>query len=269
MKILYWNTHNEDNIEVITDLVLSVNADHIVFSEVKSNQKEISDELKKHQYSLLESYNQNTIHLTRYAIELYELVLIDNHINAVEYNTVIGPRIIIAGVHLPSKLYKDTMNQYDLSTEYIRKINEFELKYNNHNTIIIGDFNFAPYENAMIGHKAFHATMCKKMANTGSRIVDDVSKNFFYNPMWRIYGKYIDKLGTYYYRSSSSFEYYWYLFDQVIIRPSLIPYFIESSLEIVDKTSKFKLVKENDSTSFLYSDHLPILCEFDFLRREV
>lgn len=269
MKILYWNTHDSDNIEVIIDLVLSVKADHIVFSEVKSNQKEISDELKKYQYSLLESYNQNTIHLTRYAEELYRLILLDKHINAVECNTVLGPKIIIAGVHLPSKLYKDEINQYDLSIEYVRKINEFEKKFNNQNTIIIGDFNCAPFEYAMVGHKAFHATMCKKMANKGSRVVDEVSKRFFYNPMWRIYGKYLNKLGTYYYRSSSSFEYYWYLFDQVIMRPSLIPYFIESSLEIIDKTDNFNLVNENDSTIFLHSDHLPILCEFDFLRRKI
>ena len=266
MKFMYWNLNDRIDLNVISDLLVSHETDYAVFSECRAIDTVAEQALSAIGYNRITTYsNLNTAHFTKYDTSLCELVHENRHIVAVEVNSVVGPKVLVVGVHLPSNLRRNPKDLYDMAIEYSRTVIELEKKLVNQNTIVVGDFNFSPFEDPMVGHKAFHATMNKKKARTITRIVDDAERPFFYNPMWKLYGKYQDRLGSYYYEGSSSFEYYWHTFDQVIIRPSLIESFKEGELDILDRTDNYVLADPNDQTKIHYSDHLPIKFEMSFI----
>lgn len=64
--------------------------------------------------------------------------------------------------------------------------------------------------------------------------------------------------GTMYYNPSKYFNYYWNMFDQVLIRPELIDAFDCDLLEIIIKTKNHKFINNNNIVNTKYSDHLPI-----------
>ncbi len=84
---------------------------------------------------------------------------------------------------------------------------------------------------------------------------------FFYNPMW---GKMGDNSqgppGTYYYNDSSYANLFWHTFDQVIMRPDLLEYFSDESLQVLDSIKGVSLVSPDGiPDTSIGSDHLPIL----------
>ncbi len=89
---------------------------------------------------------------------------------------------------------------------------------------------------------------------------------FFYNPMWRHYGDYTDQPpGTYYYTKSDHVCYFWNIFDQVLLRPSLLDYWEDERLRILtdDGVNKFLSKSAGLPGGRERSDHLPILFKID------
>ena len=64
--------------------------------------------------------------------------------------------------------------------------------------------------------------------------------------------------GTIYYNPYETVQYYWNIFDQVLIRPSVIPYFVDRYLDIVTCSKTKSLLTSNHTMRSVYSDHLPI-----------
>ncbi len=83
----------------------------------------------------------------------------------------------------------------------------------------------------------------------------------FYNPMWGLFGDNTPgPAGSYYYRSSTQRVFFWNIFDQVLVRPELVPSFNVGSLAILSSDGSKSLLTNDDlpdTTSA--SDHLPIL----------
>ena len=66
--------------------------------------------------------------------------------------------------------------------------------------------------------------------------------------------------GTIYHNPSNSIQYFWNMFDQVLIRPDIIPYFDNDSLKIVTSGKSYNLLNANGRIdSERISDHLPIM----------
>ena len=66
--------------------------------------------------------------------------------------------------------------------------------------------------------------------------------------------------GTYYEHRTEHVSYFWNMFDQVLLRPELLPYFQNENLNILTHDGEMSLVSDSglpDDT--LASDHLPIL----------
>lgn len=84
---------------------------------------------------------------------------------------------------------------------------------------------------------------------------------FFYNPMWNHFGDANESPpGTYYYAGSRHKEFFWQMFDQVLLRPDLIELFELGALKILDKDGTSSLLTEHGlPNNNVISDHLPIL----------
>ena len=117
-----------------------------------------------------------------------------------------------------------------------------------------------PFEPGVVGSEGLHAVMTARIACTDGRIVDGEYRRFFYNPMWRFFGERSEgPPGTHYFSASGKpIAYYWNIFDQVMVRPSLA-----KSLEDVKILHNVRGVSLLDVDGVpdpkIGSDHLPLL----------
>jgi len=176
----------------------------------------------------------------------------------------VGREVLLVAAHLPSKLHTDKETQY-LRVRGVRsEIDRAEKKAGHKNTIIIGDLNMNPFEEAIVAADGFHAVMDKSVAMKRARMVQGLEYDFFYNPMWsRLGDNSQGPSGTYYYNAAGALiNYFWNTFDQVLIRPELIEFFDHSSLKVLTEIDGQSLIKKQSIDSD-FSDHLPLIVTID------
>ncbi len=180
----------------------------------------------------------------------------------------------LGGVHLHSKFGKSTTQQDNQNADLPKLIMEYELRQGHEQTILLGDFNYNPFDKGMNDPAFLNAI--------GSRSVIRNFKNmkggrhqrhtfpFFYNPMWNLLGDHDYQRnqevvpGTYYWNAKDAEHYYWNMLDGVLLRPAIMDAIDIPSLEIITQTRSHSLVRKNighADQSFLiagYSDHLPL-----------
>jgi hypothetical protein len=169
------------------------------------------------------------------------------------------PGVLLAVVHFQAKGPWDRDDQTLQSTELAADIARAEDQAGHQRTVLVGDFNMNPFDPGVIGAQALHAMMTCGLADRGDREIDGKRYRFFYNPMWGHFG---DRTpgppGTYYHRSSKPGNYFWNMYDQVLLRPELTG--LLDDLRVLDTDGEESLLtrsglpKESDG-----SDHLPIL----------
>jgi hypothetical protein len=167
--------------------------------------------------------------------------------------------ILMITVHLPSRIHR-TDNEIGIQASLVkREIEVLESQHNTENTIVVGDFNLNPFSDGMVSIDGFHSVMCLNTALKIKRKVDREEYRYFFNPMWAIQGNHKNTvLGTYYHHKNP-ISYVWNLFDQVILRPSLVNKFDITQLEVVTTAGGISLLTEKGlPNSKKYSDHLPI-----------
>jgi len=169
--------------------------------------------------------------------------------------------VLLAAVHMVDKRsVKEESQQYELA-DLSRLIRDVEAQERLNRTVLVGDFNVNPFEPGMIAAQGLHAVMSRQTALENERTVQAKSFPFFYNPMWSLFGDHPSgPPGTYHYRSSESVCYFWNMFDQVLLRPSLLGMFRNEDLRILTDVGQTSLLSPRSGTPRKsVSDHLPIL----------
>jgi hypothetical protein len=169
------------------------------------------------------------------------------------------PGVLLAGIHLPSKMDWSDADQALWATELVREIRREEGQVWHDLTILVGDFNMNPFDLGVSAAQAFHGMMALALVRNLERKIKGRDYRFFYNPMWGLFG---DRTpgppGTFYLRASKPGSYFWNMYDQIMLRPGLADKL--KDLRIIDHDgvdsllTKFKLPKKS-----VGSDHLPIL----------
>lgn len=176
----------------------------------------------------------------------------------------IGREIIVAAAHLSSKLHANADDQH-LGAGLMRgMISRAEKVAGHQNTIVIGDLNMNPFEKGMVAANGFHAMMDKRVVARGGRVVQGAEYDFFYNPMWsRLGDESGGPPGTYYLNNGGALvNHYWETFDQILLRPALLPSYKSSGLKVLDRIADKPLLKEG-VIDHRFSDHLPLVIELD------
>jgi len=173
--------------------------------------------------------------------------------------------ILLAALHLPSKLHTSENSQILACSQWADTIARAENQAGHTRTVIVGDLNMNPFEAGVVGAGGFHATMARAEALRGQRTVSGQQYPFFYNPMWGCFGERGETpAGTYFYDSSEHLSYYWNMFDQVLLRPSLVDQLSTDGVEIVTRAGTVSLLSPNGRPDkSVGSDHLPILFGLD------
>lgn len=168
-----------------------------------------------------------------------------------------GLSILVAAVHLPSKLRADDNDQYLAARQLRRSIELAEKKVGHDRTIVIGDMNMNPFERGMSAADGLHGVMDKQVAQKLSRVVGGEQFKFFYNPMWsRLGDESSGPAGTYYRGADGVESPFWHTFDQALLRPCLISAYANGSLNVITQIGSTPLLTALKLTP---SDHLPIV----------
>ena len=140
-------------------------------------------------------------------------------------------------------------------------IDSAEKRIGHFRTVLMGDLNMNPFEKGIVGTMGLNATMARSHALKELRTVQKQKYRFFYNPMWRHFGD--DRNtppGTYHYDNHQHVTYFWNMFDQVLVRPSLVGNIETDGIQIINSVGSVSLLTpEGTPDVSVGSDHLPLL----------
>lgn len=168
--------------------------------------------------------------------------------------------ILLAVMHFQSQGTDWDSDDQALQITAVRQnIVQTEETVGSQRTVLVGDLNMNPFHPGLVGAQALNAVMTRDLARAEERTVAKENYRFFYNPMWGHFG---DRTqgppGTYFYSSSRPTNYFWNMFDQVLLRPALMDTLEE--VRILDTDGQVSLLtKKGRPRSAETSDHLPIL----------
>ena len=167
---------------------------------------------------------------------------------------------ILVAAHLRSMLYQSLESQNYTCVELATDIRGVEERLDTDRTVVAGDLNVNPFDFGMVAALGLHGMMSQGQTEKRKRKVAGREYPLFYNPMWSYMGDLSEgPPGTYHYETSEQVNYGWNMFDQVLVRPSMIPRFDFNCLEIITSVGEESLLTERGMPDKSISDHLPIV----------
>lgn len=263
LTFLFWNVARRELGASVARLAKRHDADIVILVESQTPHAEMFDLLAEHAgdtfhlpYTLLDRiriYTRFSAEFTviqrespRFAIHHVELPAADP--------------FILAAAHMPDKSHTSEESAHSEFFFFSQDIRAVEEKQGHQRTIAVGDFNAGPFEQGVVSAAGLNAVPSRRIAARGSRTVQGRKHTFFYNPMWNLFGDHTPPPGTFYYDSSADVQYFWNMFDQVLVRPSLLDRFSTSELAILTSDGDRPLVTPAGLPDGAQaSDHLPIV----------
>jgi endonuclease/exonuclease/phosphatase (EEP) superfamily protein YafD len=143
--------------------------------------------------------------------------------------------LTLAVAHMVSRLEKDAAHIDRELEQFAGAIRAAEDATGHDRSLVIGDLNAHPFSDGVAAAVGLHGVMSRAVAARGGRQAAHRRYSFFFNPMWQFFGDAAAvPAGTYYREAGGDHTaYYWHLFDQVLVRPSLLPYYDVGSVCIV------------------------------------
>ena len=261
---LFWNINGKDLRPLVTELAWRHDVDVLMLAESGIEAKALLDTLTRADgggYEYFPGIGCKRIEVfARFPREFVRTVEETDRVT-IRHLTPAGlTDIILAIVHLPSKLYWDDASQAAECCELSRVLRDVEGRLNHSRTVLVGDLNMNPFEDGVVGANGLHGVMSRQIAGGGSREVQHRQYPFFYNPMWSLFG---DETpgppGTYYFANGTHKVFFWNMFDQVLVRPDLLDRFDAREVRIIESANGSRLVGPTGRPDARRaSDHLPL-----------
>jgi len=267
IKFLFWNLNGKPLEATVGSLARMHDIDVLMLAEcavAPARMLRVLNDETDRPFHLTFSLLKSIAVYTRFSRRFVRTLGDDEAVRLTSRRFVLPARldILLVVVHLPSKLrWKESSQSVfcPVVTEWIRQLED---EVGHTRTVIAGDFNMNPFETGVVSATGFNATMARDVAVQGTRSVLGRDYPFFYNPMWALSGDagVGRPSGTYYQRRSEPVDYCWNMFDQVLVRPDLLPNFENEHVQILtaDADGTF-LSKKGRPRKKDLSDHLPIV----------
>lgn len=175
---------------------------------------------------------------------------------------LLGNRIMLLTlVHGPDMRNNDSNQRMSFAHQVARQIRFMEVEKRLTNAILIGDLNMNPYESGMNLAAGLNAMMARSCTERRTRRHDGQYYEFYYNPMWSLFGDNTKGPPGTVYDTSKQGPYGWNMLDQVLLHHSVIPLF--ENVEILTNSGEHSLMnKRGRPDKKKFSDHFPILVRF-------
>lgn len=262
---LFWNLNKKRLEQLVADLAQLHDVDVLILTECEIPTHVMLEALNRKanpKFHLTEGECRAIVIYTRFSSGFLQKMFETARLTIRRLGLPDTDEIILAAVHHPSKIHWRDASQnaecYELSSS-IRRIEDEE---GHRRTVLVGDFNMNPFQEGVVAANGLNSVMSRRIAaRRKTRVVQDREYPFFYNPMWGHFGDAVDgPSGTFYRGSSEQVEYFWHMFDQVLIRPELLSIFRNEELKILTGVSETSFLTGNGLPKrSVASDHLPIL----------
>lgn len=264
MRILFWNTHKNENInKYIRGLVEENEIDIVILAEYNSNIEQLDEVLSE---SKMRLKRWNTIGADRIKIWGNYIDIQPGIQNKYYSLQVINGEYIICGVHMFSNLNGERNDERELlANQIMEEIKKLRKIINSDKVIIVGDINESPYEKTCLSARGFHGLPALREDDDISRIVSGKVYDKMYNPMWNLFGDFEYPPGTYYRSESKLSTSSWYMMDQIIISQSMISFLKRRDLRIIVECLGENLYTKNKYPDKKISDHFPVMCGFNIM----
>jgi exonuclease III len=273
MKFLYWNIAKKPLVAQISELARSEDVDVVILLECVMSAATIQQHLHHRtgvpfHYSPLSSINGGHLY-TRFARALIApLPRATTPRTAFRVlRTVKAGEVLLVITHAPSRWTSDFDDHGLFCDKLSRKIRRIENRQLHHDrSFVVGDLNANPFDPGIAAARGLHGVMTRQIATRRPRQIHKSRYKFFYNPMWSVFGDDTPgPPGTYYHHSSKAHHLFWHTFDQLLVRPQLLPFLSKRSVRVLDTIgSQALVVSDRMPKGPMRSDHLPIAFELTF-----
>lgn len=266
LKVVFWNTGKTALAVHVAALQSSTDADIILLAECDLPTSTLLMELNRNppyksyfrELRLADQMNVRVRGLTRLDSSFVSVSLEASHYFTWQVSLPNSKPVLLFAVHLRSRLHANERDQTFYAKPLLEDIREEERRHSHENTVIIGDFNMSPFDDGVSAIDGFHAVMDRRIAREDMRQSVGRSVPYFYNPMWSLLGDGSrGPPGSYFYRSGHRLEHFWYMFDQVLLRPSLLRSFENEDVNILTELDGISLLDGRGRIGNI-SDHLPL-----------
>lgn len=263
LTLLFWNLKEKPLADRVAGLVRRHGVDLVVLAECE-NPAAVATGLNQSEppsrFLVVETGSRVTV-LTNSPADRLQPVDRSAYFSVMSLRAIRGlrPPLLIAAAHLPSKRETSPTTQFDDARQLATVLAATEDRVGHRNSLVIGDLNANPFELGVAG--ALHGVMTRGLASGETRLIHGVPHRFLYNPMWRFFGDGTPgPPGTYFYRKADHECYFWNVYDQVLLRPALLPYFPSDGVKILENDGVDTLLARSGTPDVRRgSDHLPIL----------
>lgn len=268
VTFLFWNTNGKAMEAEVSTLAQEHRVDIIILSELTSSPASMLQALNRAEaaeFHYAPGQCERIRIFTRFSSRFLEPVYESISLSIRRLGLPARTEILVVAAHLPSKLFQSDSSQISACVELARTIREQEEKIGHTRTLVVGDLNMNPFEHGMVTANGMNAAMSRQIASRKTRTVQSREYPFFFNPMWAHLG---DRSGhppgTYYYSHSEFVNYYWNVFDQVLVRPDIIDHFETERIKLLTAVGRTSLLREDGRPDVRnFSDHLPLLFEIE------
>ena len=168
-----------------------------------------------------------------------------------------GIPILLAFVHGIDMRNHDHAVRQSEAQSLVTEINFVREQKGTNKLVFMGDFNMNPYDSGMYLAAEFNAMMTKECVKPKKRIFQNREYEFYYNPMWSLFGdNTVGPAGTVY-DTSNVGPYGWSMLDQVVLNHSVTDIFEEVKILTHAGTNSL-MNSRGHSDSKHASDHFPI-----------
>ena len=238
-SFVFWNAHKGSRLDSIRRLADDYEANFLMVAECGDGVAELSRRLAdaiegpyhfagetEDRVKVFTSYNARLV--TRLAPFREERVVV------FRVDLPLKPPFLLAALHLNSKLHGNgPASQLGYAGRASAEIAHHEAETGIDRTVAVGDFNMDPYEPGMVSVDGFHAIMDRRIVTGSRRKIGPEAFEAFYNPMWGLMGDLASwPPGSLYHLGDRSSP-RWHTFDQVILRPGLVPALVPDELQLV------------------------------------
>lgn len=260
-RIVFWNIGKRDLTSLVCGIAQATDADVIVLNECVVPIGITLGALTSHvdeRFFVPASNSENRFHCfcRERAFDLSE---VHKGFRTSTRKLSIGHQPVLLGlVHGVDIRNYDSETRQAWAQELANDLRFVTSEKKNNRLILIGDFNMNPYERAMNLAAGLNAMMTRECVSAGTRTFLEKQYEFYYNPMWGLFGDGSAGPPGTVYDTSNQGPYGWSMLDQVIINHSIVGAF--RSVQILTHAGSKGLTDKNGRPDRKAgSDHLPIL----------
>ena len=257
---MFWNLNKNPNInQVLFQLIIEKNPDIVVLAEYSDDAIGLLKELNNSGLGYRELYTAGSLRITMFSsISDVEPSEMNGHYAM----QIINKDLLLCGLHLTSNLHDGDGERRRITINIIKQQIQILKSDGIKDVIIVGDFNDNPYDKNVVGFEGFNGNPDSVLVKEKKvRTIENEKNDYYYNPMWNLFGDFADPLGTCWFSERVN-KPSWNMYDQVLISSSLVKAFCKESLEIITEIGDKKLKNKNGKPNkSIYSDHFPIIFE--------